>query len=243
MDTARDLFRTDGPDTTLAMSRPEIFCADKILAVRFGIEQVVLSWSLTRPGFSRADTVAWLEVAEADLPIDVDPIALLRGRLTEAGFGDAVQFMTARDIRKHHRATRRSGDATAFCLTTVGLANAGRVGETITGPRLIGTINLVAHVDQPLDQGGLVEALSIATEARTAAVMDLGWRKDGLLVTGTGTDCIAAACPLEGRTRTYAGLHTDIGAAIGGAVYDAVSAGGLQWLAENAEKTQGREER
>ncbi|MHA7971768.1 adenosylcobinamide amidohydrolase [Rhizobium sp. CAU 1783] len=220
------------------MKAPEIICIAKTLAVRFAAEQAVLSWSLTRPGFVRADTIAWLEVSEADLPIGVDPAALLRERLTTAGYGDAVQMMTSRDVTKHHQAVRQSGEATGFCLATVGLANAGRVGADTPHSGQAGTINLVAHIDQPLDEAGLIEALSIATEARTAAVIDLGWTRDGLVVTGTGTDCIAVACPVADQRETYAGLHTGAGRAIGGAVYDAVLAGGREWVNE---KTDGRQ--
>lgn len=234
---ARDLSSFAVPDTTSPMKAPEILCVGKTLAVRFATQQAVLSWSLTRPGFARADTVAWLEVSEADLPIGVDPATLLRDRLA-AGYGDAVQLMTSRDVKKHHQAVRQSGDAMGFCLATVGLANAGRVGADTPHSGRTGTINLVAHVDQPLDEAGLTEALSIATEARTAAVMELGWTRDGLVVTGTGTDCIVVACPVADRRETYAGLHTDVGRAIGGAVYDAVLAGGLEWVVE---KTDGQQ--
>lgn len=238
MACAQDLSGLAVPDTTWPMKAPEIICIAKTLAVRFAAEQAVLSWSLTRPGFVRADTIAWLEVSEADLPIGVDPAALLRERLTTAGYGDAVQMMTSRDVIKHHQAVRQSGEATGFCLATVGLANAGRVGADTPHSGQAGTINLVAHIDQPLDEAGLIEALSIATEARTAAVIDLGWTRDGLVVTGTGTDCIAVACPVADQRETYAGLHTDAGRAIGGAVYDAVLAGGREWVNE---KTDGRQ--
>lgn len=243
MARARDLSHFAVPDTTWPMKAPEILCIAKTLAVRFAAEQAVLSWSLTRPGFVRADTIAWLEVSEADLPIGVDPAALLRERLAAAGYGDAVQLMTSRDVTKHHRATRQSGDATAFCLATVGLANAGRVGADTPHSGRTGTINLVAHIDQPLNEAGLIEALSIATEARTAAVIDLGWTRDGLVVTGTGTDCIAVACPVADQRLTYAGLHTDVGRAIGGAVYDAVLAGGREWVNEKTDGRQGSERR
>ena len=243
MARARDLSSFAVPDTTWPMKAPEILCAGKTLAVCFAAEQAVLSWSLTRPGFVRADTVAWLEVSEADLPIGVDPVALLRDQLAAAGYGDAVQMMTSRDVRKHHQAVRQSGDAAAFCLATVGLANAGRVGADTSPFGRTGTINLVAHIDQPLDEAGLIEALSIATEARTAAVIDLGWTRDGLVVTGTGTDCIAVACPLADRRQTYAGLHTDVGRAIGGAVYDAVLAGGREWVDEKTDGRQGSKRR
>lgn len=239
----RDLFSFALPDTTWPMKAPEILCVDKTLAVRFAAEQAVLSWSLTRPGFVRADAVAWLEVSETDLPIGVDPAALLSDRLTAAGYGDAVQLMTSRDVKKHHHAVRQSGEATAFCLATVGLANAGRVGADTPQSGRMGTINLVAHVDQPLDEAGLIEALSIAAEARTAAVIDLGWTRDGRVVTGTGTDCIAVACPVADRRQTYAGLPTDVGRAIGGAVYDAVLAGGREWVDEKTDGRQGSKRR
>jgi adenosylcobinamide amidohydrolase len=214
------------------MKAPSIHLSGKALAVRFRTEQAILSWSLTRPGFARADAVAWLQVTDADLGVDVDPVVLLRERLAAAGYADAVQMMTSRDVRKHHQAHFASGQANAFCLATVGLANSGRVGDRSFSTARTGTINLLVQVDRPLDEAGLLEALSIATEARTAAVMDLDWRRHGKVVTGTGTDCIAVACPVSDRRETYAGLHTDIGAAIGGVVYAAVQAGGLEWIAE-----------
>ncbi len=227
-----DLSMPDIPDKSFPMKAPSILLAGKTLAVRFPQQQAILSWSLTRPGFVRAEAVVWLEVSDADLPLGVDPLAVMRERLAAAGYADAVQMMTSRDVRKHHQAQFASGAASAFCLATVGLANSGRVGERSAATARSGTINLLAHVDQPLDEAGLLEALSIATEARTAAIIDLDWRRDGRVMTGTGTDCIAIACPISLTPQTYAGLHTDIGAAIGGAVYAAVQAGGLEWIAE-----------
>ncbi len=45
----------------------------------------------------------------------------------------------------------------------------------------------------------------------------------GGLATGTGSDCIAIAAP-PGQA-AFAGLHTEIGEALGRVVYDAVAAG------------------
>jgi adenosylcobinamide amidohydrolase len=220
------------------MTAPIITLAERVLSVRFSDRQRMLSWSLTRPGAVTTHTVAWLKVDDADLPIDVDPATVLRKRLEAAGHADAVQLMTSRDVRKHHQARHAFGAAKAFCLATVGLANAGRVGAAQRSHEQAGTINLVAQIDQALDDAGLLEAMSIAAQARTAAVIDLGLKRDGLLVTGTGTDCIVVACPSVGPRQTYAGLHTDIGRAIGAVVYDAVLAGGQEWAAENIGKWQ-----
>lgn len=214
-----------------------VTCAGPVLTATFLQPQTMLSWSLTRPGFVTARSVAWLRVSDADLPIGVDPAAMLETRLAAAGQADAVQLMTSRDVGKNHRAEAVCGNATASCLATVGLANAGRVGEPSGPGAVAGTINLLAHVDRSLSPAALIEALSIAAAARTAAIIDLGWRRDGKVVTGTGTDCIVVAAPQmgTGTGEAFAGLHTDIGAAIGRAVYDAVRRGGLEWIAERKE--------
>ncbi|WP_235817469.1 adenosylcobinamide amidohydrolase [Brucella cytisi] len=189
---------------------------------------------MTRPGFVSAHSVAWLEVRNDDLTLDVDAGLLLQERLAEAGYGDAVQMMTSRSVQKHHIATRRSGEAHAACLATVGLSNAGRGGELSQLKMPAGTINLLVHIDKPLSVAAHIEAMSIAAEARTVAIIELGLDVDGKAVTGTGTDCIAVSAPHgeAGEVALYAGLHTDIGAALGGAVYDAVSEGGWLWMNE-----------
>ena len=220
------------------MGKPAITLSERILTVRFAARQLMLSWSLTRPGFVQADTVAWLQVSEADLPVGVDPAALLRDRLAAAGHDRAVQMMTSRDVRRHHAVIREAGDITAFCLATVGLGNAGRVGDAAPQAARTGTINLAVQMNQRLDQAGLIEALSIAAQARTAAVMDIGWTTGGAVATGTGTDCIVVACPMRGLAQTYAGLHTGVGRALGAAVYDAVLAGAREWVSERTGQQQ-----
>ena len=211
-----------------------IHCSGPVLAAEFPDRQSILSWSLTRPGFVSACSVAWLEVRNDDLTLDVDPVLLLRERLADAGYGEAVQMMTSRSVQKHHVATSRSGEAHAACLATVGLSNAGRVGELAQMKRPVGTINLLVHINKPLSVAAHIEAMSIAAEARTAAIIELGLDVGGKAATGTGTDCIAVSAP-HGQVEaaaSYAGLHTNIGAALGGAVYDAVSEGSRLWMKE-----------
>jgi len=213
-----------------------IHCSGRVLAAEFSHPQNILSWSLTRPGFVSAHSVAWLEVRNDDLTLDVDPVVLLQERLAEAGYGEAVQMMTSRSVQKHHVATRRSGETYAACIATVGLSNVGRVGEFSQMKMPAGTINLLVHIDKPLSIAAHIEAMSIAAEARTAAIIELGLNVGGRTATGTGTDCIAVSAPhgQTGEAASYAGLHTDIGAALGGAVYDAVSEGGRLWMKEQS---------
>lgn len=209
-----------------------IECDPPFLVVRLPARCMTLGWSLARPGFAEASTIAWLEVRNADLTPDVDPLALLRRKLETRGIGDAVAFMTSRDIRRHHVAQRSVEGVVARCIATVGLAN----GEAVGARRLVdafpGTINALVHISRPLSQGAFVEAVSIAAQARTAAILDTTHLRDGPRITGTGTDCIVVAAPLGRDEEHCAGLHTAIGEAIGGAVYDAVRAGAECWSAD-----------
>lgn len=208
--------------------------ATSFLIAEFNTPQNMLSWSLTRPGFVVARSVVWLEVRDDDLPVHIDPADLLRQRMAKAGHGEAVHLMTSRSLAHYDLASATAGSVTSTCLATVGLSNAGRIGEPFDGSAPIGTINLLAHVDTPLAEAARLEALSIATEARTAAIIDLGLTRNGQIVTGTGTDCIVIASPPGSPERPFAGLHTQEGLCLGRAVYDTVKAGGGRWLEERS---------
>ena len=222
------------------MNAFSVSCASPYLVAEFATPQTMLSWSLTRPGFVTARRVAWLHVRNDDLPIGVDPVELLETRMAAAGHANAVHLMTSRDVRHHHLACASSGTVTADCLATVGLGNAARVGAAPVAGTALGTVNLLVHVDRALTPAALIEAISIATEARTAAIIDLDLRIDGRPVTGTGTDCIVVAAPCGGEAERFAGLHTDIGAAIGHAVYAAIREGGEAWIEEQPQLGTGR---
>jgi adenosylcobinamide amidohydrolase len=211
-----------------------ICCAPPFLTARFVAPQRTLGWSLLHPGFATIRDVVWLEIRDRDLAPDVDPAALLRARLADIGLPDALAFLTARDVRRHHLGRQRVEGVAAVCLTTVGLANGERVGARRPHRAAVGTINTLVHVSEALADGALVEAISIIAEARTAAIMDARAKKAGLAITGTGTDCAVIATPCDAEPQRWAGLHTAIGEAIGAAVYRATRQGAEEWDAENA---------
>lgn len=197
-----------------------------------GQEMPVISWALNRPGIVTARHIIWREVKNADLPPDMDVTAWLKGELAARARPDAVAFLTSRNVTVHHVAEAREGATTAQAVATVGLSNAERIGARVDYSRRDwGTINVALRVDTGLTQAALIEALSIATQARTAAVIDAQFALPTGIATGTGTDCIAVAAP-AGDT-AFAGLHTDVGAAIGRAVYTAVAEGTARWLAHS----------
>lgn len=206
----------------------------RLLVLRLPETHETLGWSINRPGFAETREIVWLEVRDRELPIGLDPIAFLRARLSSFGLDEsAVAFMTSRDIRRRHMARAEVGGATATCVTTVGLSNGERVGaRRMEPPREWGTINTLVHLSRPLSNGAFVEAISIATQARTVAILEAQERPSEASVTGTGTDCIVVAAPRGDDVECCAGLHTDIGEAIGRAVYDATFEGVRTWSAD-----------
>ena len=200
----------------------------------------VLSWAPFAPGFTQARHVVWREVRNADLTPDFDVDRWFAAEM--ARWPDAVGMLTSRDIGTYQRAEVTVDGIRAACLATVGLTNAEAVGRRRPYHSAdFGTINLCTVVDAGLTETAQLEALSIAVQARTAAVMEVGLHLDTGLATGTGTDCAALACdPGAGR---YAGLHTALGEAIGAATRQAVAAAAADWIlwrdAERIRRAQG----
>lgn len=199
-----------------------------------GAEMQVLSWALNRPGLVTANRILWREVRNSDLTPELDAGAWFAGELAARGADDAVALLTSRDVRQFCAAEAYVEGIHAHAVATVGLSNAERVGSRVDyAGRDWGTINVALRLSEGLTHAGLLEAMSIAVQARTAAVMDAGFRLPAGVATGTGTDCVAVAAP-AGPT-VFAGLHTAIGEAAGRAAYDAVHRGAQEWLAGRGE--------
>jgi adenosylcobinamide amidohydrolase len=132
-----------------------------------------------------------------------------------------VGQMTSGDIRRFQKAAFSRKGWTVLAVATAGFSNAVRVGEKADHDSTrVGTINLLVWVSQPLALPSLLEILQIVTEARTLAVLNrkVKSRLSRQLATGTGTDCIAVACPAGKPQRVYAGKHTVLAELTGKAV-------------------------
>ena len=192
----------------------------------------VLSWSVNRPGFVRSRRILWREVRNADLPPELDVESWLQRELQQINSEDAVTFLTSRNITRHVIRNVVLEECNITAVATVGLSNAERVGRRKNASgNDFGTINIAVTIAPGVMQCALLEALSIASEARTTAVIETGYKLPTGIATGTGTDCIAIAAP-AGDIR-FAGKHTAIGEAVGRAVYDAVRSGTEAWAEEN----------
>lgn len=213
------------------------------LVADLGRPQRVLSFAPYRPGFVTASQVVWREVRNADLTADLDVADWFARDLAQQGHANAVALLTSRDIRCFTHVTAEVEGQRASCLATVGLGNAEAIGsrrppDGIGWSTNYGTINILVQIESGLTDTALIEAMTIAAQARTVAVMGCGLRlPDGRHASGTGTDCIAIAA--DAGDQAYAGLHTALGEVIGAVVHSAVSQGAAAWVLENGGTASG----
>lgn len=201
-----------------------------------GAEMPVLSFAPHRGGFARARRILWREVRNEDLAEDFDALHWLGTELAGRDATDAVCFLTSRRLAAHRVAEAVEGGVGATAVVTAGLSNAERIGSRLPqtwlepAPQDYGTINIAVRLSCPLAPTALIEAITLAAEARTAAVLDADVTLPGGKATGTGTDCIAVAAP--GGDTPFAGKHTAAGHALGRAVYEATLQAVTEWADE-----------
>lgn len=202
------------------------------LAVRFPAPQVMLSWAIHGGGRRKAEAVVWYQVKAKDLEPPVDPPQFLHEKLLQIGMPDSVGLLTSADLDRYVDVERSYGGVSARVIATVGLSNALRVGDPPAASKPVGTINLLCHLSAPLSEEAHLEALSIAVEARSTAVLDasIPSTQTQFPATGTGTDCVVMAAPwIEESIIRYAGKHTEVGHLIGEVVLEAMRLGIQTW--------------
>lgn len=201
---------------------------ERWLVARFAEPWMALSWAVVNGGYQRVSSIVWLYLKLHEIAEVPDPVAWMRAEMHREQLAGAVGFMTSRRALEWVEADAAEGDARAWAVGTVGLSNAMRVGEPLRPLGSWGTINLLVASSVPLTPEAALEALALVSEAKTAALRDLGPH------TGTGTDYLAVAWPRTGEPQPYCGKHTAQGAAIGRAAYAAVHRGASLWLEEFA---------
>jgi len=140
-----------------------------------------------------------------------------------------VGLMTAAKLT-HASITEHRGDRfNMLCCTTLGTRNAARAGQAreVFSAYEAGTINTIVLIDGQLTEAAMVNAIITATEAKSAALQQLGIveHDTGEIATGTTTDAVVIGVsqrPEWNAIHAYAGAATSIGCAIGEAVYATV---------------------
>jgi adenosylcobinamide hydrolase len=187
----------------------------------------VLSWAPLGGGLGEARTLLNHQVRTDEHPTQ-NPEAFLRTLAERFGLKTPlVGLMTGVKMERLVRRVERCNPFTLECFATVGLSNALAVGDPATYEERPGTINLIVVINYPLTTAALVEAVEITTEAKVCALYTTGVKStvSGALATGTGTDCVAIACPRSEPAYQYCGKHTRLGEFLGRVVYEAVIKG------------------
>ncbi len=211
---------------------------EQFLEVSFEAPQRTLSWAVIGGGFGVHARVVWHFVDKDEMVEGLDPVAFFEQRLKQRGYEAAVGLLTARYLRPYAERRVACDGLAAHALVTCGLGNALRAGDPPLSYARFGTINVLAHVSESLSDAAMLEALALASEARTLALHELRYPSvvSERPATGTGTDCIVIACPEQGAKLEYAGKHTQVGAALGLSVYEATKQAAEVWLREAEER-------
>jgi iron complex transport system ATP-binding protein len=126
-------------------------------------------------------------------------------------------------------------------FVTVGTSNAVRAGEPVMpGQRInsrthAGTINLILVTNARLSASAMVGMVQVATEAKTAVLLQAkvkSWT-GRLGATGTGTDAVVVVSG-EGPPLRYSGTHTILGALVGRAIGAAIKEGLARYVRRHA---------
>lgn len=186
-----------------------------------------LGWAPVGGGLRMASQVVWREVRNADLHPGFDVDHWFSAEMQRRAPG-GIGMLTSRNVERWCLAQAEVEGIRAAALVTAGLSNAESVGTRLPWhPAEYGTINLLVAVDAGLTEVAQLEALAIAVQARTAAVIAAGIELATGTATGTGTDCVVLAC--DAGDLRYAGLHTALGEAIGAATRQAVAKAVGDW--------------
>ncbi|MCP4578817.1 MAG: adenosylcobinamide amidohydrolase [Deltaproteobacteria bacterium] len=199
--------------------------------VAFSRPHHVISSAVLNGGMVHASHILNLKVPKHSKPSE-SPEATLTDYCAASGWqGTAVCMMTAASMDSLRITRESKQDVDVIVLVTSGLSNPRRVGdraeyrEMTAETEEVGTINTIAMTSAILTQSAMVEALMIATEAKSAALQELGIRSSvsNHIATGTGTDATAVVAGHGPGKIRYCGKHVLFGEVLGRLVMDAVS--------------------
>lgn len=187
----------------------------------------ILSWAPLQGGFVEGRTILNHQVNIHDY-LTLEPEPYLNNLAQQLGVEfPVVGLMTGVRMERLVQKTVAHGDLMIECFATVGLSNALAVGDPASYEEQLGTINIIVAVNQALAPVAMIEAVQIVTEAKVRAlhIARVKSTVSDVLATGTGTDCVAIACPTTGAGCCYCGKHTKVGELIGQVVLNAIGEG------------------
>lgn len=199
--------------------------------VEFYIPHQVMSSAIFNGGIVQASHLVNLRVPKRGAFLEAPEITLAKYCADAGWSGTVVGMMTAASMDSFRMAKETVQGIDIVVLVTSGLSNPRRVGDRAehrkmtTPSKEIGTINIIAMTSTNLTEPAMVEALTVVTEAKSAALQETGIRSpvSNKIATGTGTDSIAVVCGHGPEKVRYCGKHVLFGEILGRLVNDAVT--------------------
>jgi adenosylcobinamide amidohydrolase len=204
--------------------------AQNHIHVAFHTPHLVISSAVLNGGIVQASHLVNLRVQQHGSSLEA-PERTLAKYCADAGWsGTIVGMMTAASMDSFRIARETVQGIDMVILVTSGLSNPRRVGdhadyrEMMTESKEIGTINIIAMTSAILTEAAMVEALTIVTEAKSAALQEAGVKSpvSNKMATGTGTDSIAVVSGHGPETVRYCGKHVLFGEMLGRLATNAV---------------------
>lgn len=213
----------------------ELQQAPEHIYVKFNAEHPVLSSAVFNGGYRPARGILIMKVAEnfdGRKKIVDNPEVTLADYCKKVQFSDStVGMMTSAALDSFRSVSRTSQGVEITAMVTAGISNAGCAGDRATWRKIqtesisAGTINVILLTNAALTPAAMVEAVILATEAKTVAMRKLGVKSvvSGVIATGTGTDSIAVASGLGPETIRYCGKHVLCGEMFAAALIEAIT--------------------
>jgi adenosylcobinamide hydrolase len=189
----------------------------------------MVSSAAVRGGFSTSGAIVNLRTTSAQTlrrtPEELISRFVRRTRLDHG----AVGLLTSAPLQYAQFVMKDEGGIKVLALVTAGTSNALNIAERTPvshtggdGPDP-GTINIILITSAEISDECMISTVISATEAKTAALVDLYIRSiaTGSQATGTGTDAVVVVSG-KGKPIRYAGGHTLYGQLVGEAVHAGV---------------------
>ncbi len=236
----------------------QVVKAQDYISVFFDQPMQSLSSCVLNGGFQEIDSV-WNVKVDADAAFDASqsPSDFLSQKIIDlylehdghemhskqqkprfAGFMTAASMNSVRVATQNSSGLKKDSELEVTAIVTTGMDNAKRIGsdseEKLEASNKVyqaDTINIILIMNAQLSNSAMVEAVQMITEAKVAALQNIGFTKSGVEVTGTGTDAVLVACPTGSESSLgleYVGKHTIAGELIGKAVIQAMQ-DSLSW--------------
>ena len=206
-----------------------------VAVIEFDERMDILSSCFLNGGKHESSTIVIIQV-DPDYHSDDPAVEAKKVLETLRLPSDTVCFMTAAEVYQVFTTERICHNGyDCLALVTAGLSNQVVAGEEITDwperKKLsmkrhqkiaelyppAGTINIIGVTSEPMTDPAKVNSFIAMTEAKSAAMHDLGYKE-----TGTTSDAIAIVCPKEGNVQSYAGTGFGFGLSLAKAVRSAV---------------------